>query len=224
MANYLNIIGEYFPSANAYVSGSGDPTVYGDIQWITTPIAQGTLDAYDGQEGVTLNSAIVVNEQTFSNRQVPIYDATDGQWKNKTTGKIFRHNTSPQTFGATIVTIFMDTDIRTDTALYSYAALPSGTTTVLEDGWYDISFDVSCKTTSNSRTTSEHSIYVNGTQVAGSVCFAYHRNSAAGEGTGSGGALIYLNANDDVQIRSRSLGGNLTTIVGGCRIRIEEAG
>jgi len=225
MANYLNIIGEYFPAAEAYISGAGDPTVYGDIQWVTAPIAQGTLDAYDGQEGDTLNSAIVVNEQSFANRQVPIYDDTAGQWKNRTSGKLFRHNTAPQTFGATIVTIFMDTNVRTDASLYTYAPLPLGEITVLEDGWYDITFDVTCDATGNSRQISEHAIFIDGTPVTGSYANGYHRSSAAGRGTASGNVLVQLTANNKIQIRSRSItGGNLTTIVGGCRIRIEATG
>ena len=225
MPNYLNIIGEYFPSADAFVTGGADPTVYANIQWVTTPIAQATLDTYDGQEGDTLNSAIVVNEQSFANRQTPIYDSATGQWKNETTGKIFRYNTSPQTFGTTVITIFTDTDIRTDSSLYSYTALPSGTTTVLEDGWYDISYDVTCDATGNSRHTSESSIYVNGSQIPGSLSYGYHRNLANGYDTASGSALLLLNANDNIQLRSRcSSGGNLTTVAGACRIRIEEVG
>lgn len=42
MPNYLEVISECFPDAEAYTAG--DPTVYGNIVWVTTPIAQATLD------------------------------------------------------------------------------------------------------------------------------------------------------------------------------------
>jgi len=45
MANYLEIIGTNYPEAGAIVRNGADPTVYSNIEWITTPIPQATLDA-----------------------------------------------------------------------------------------------------------------------------------------------------------------------------------
>lgn len=41
--NYLDVIGTYYTDAEAYCDA--DPTVYSDIQWITTPISQAELDS-----------------------------------------------------------------------------------------------------------------------------------------------------------------------------------
>lgn len=41
--NYIDILGEYFPGVEAYCSG--DPTVYANVVWVSTPIAQVDLDA-----------------------------------------------------------------------------------------------------------------------------------------------------------------------------------
>ena len=225
MANYLNIIGEYFPAADAYITGSDDPTVYGDIQWVTTPIAQGTLDAYDGEEGVTLDSGIVVNEQSFANRQTPIYDATSGQWKNETFGKLFRFNADAQTFGSTFATVFFDTNTRTDTTKYTYSGLPNGTVTLLEAGWYEVTYDITANSTGTSRQVSEHKITINGSDVLGSSANTYHRTAVAGKGTASGFALINVATNDVLRIQCKSVSGsNLTTVANACRIRIEAVG
>lgn len=42
MANYLDVLSQYYPTAEAYCAG--DPTNYNDIVWITAPIAKVTLD------------------------------------------------------------------------------------------------------------------------------------------------------------------------------------
>ena len=47
MTDYLRVIGDCFPNAQAYVNGNDDPTVYSNIQWLTTPISQATLDSAD---------------------------------------------------------------------------------------------------------------------------------------------------------------------------------
>jgi hypothetical protein len=47
MPNYVEIIGEAYPDAQVVVRGNKDPSVYADIEWITTPISQATLDAHE---------------------------------------------------------------------------------------------------------------------------------------------------------------------------------
>ena len=44
MPNYLEIIGNCFEGVQVQLTPGGDPTVYGDIIWISTQIAQATLD------------------------------------------------------------------------------------------------------------------------------------------------------------------------------------
>jgi hypothetical protein len=43
MPNYIEVIGCYYNDAEAWTAG--DPTVYGNIVWETTPISQAELDA-----------------------------------------------------------------------------------------------------------------------------------------------------------------------------------
>lgn len=46
MSDYLKILGECFPEAQAYVKGANkSPYNYADLTWMTTPIDQATLDA-----------------------------------------------------------------------------------------------------------------------------------------------------------------------------------
>jgi len=40
--NYMNLIGQYYPAAEAW--SSGNPTVYANINWITTPIPEAELN------------------------------------------------------------------------------------------------------------------------------------------------------------------------------------
>jgi len=47
MPNYIEIIGRCFDSVEASVVQGGDPTIYTDIVWSSTPIPQATLDAGD---------------------------------------------------------------------------------------------------------------------------------------------------------------------------------
>ena len=43
--NYLKVIGEFYPSAVVQLTGGPDPTVYSNLTWTTTAIAQATLDS-----------------------------------------------------------------------------------------------------------------------------------------------------------------------------------
>ncbi len=45
MPNYLEVIGGCFSGAEAYLPSGGDPTVYGDLVWVTAPVSQVDLDA-----------------------------------------------------------------------------------------------------------------------------------------------------------------------------------
>ena len=43
--NYINIVGDCFPNTQAYVPAGKDPFVYTDLVWVTTQVAQATLEA-----------------------------------------------------------------------------------------------------------------------------------------------------------------------------------
>lgn len=45
MPNYLEILSDCYPDAQAYVIGNDDPTVYTNLLWLSTQISQATLDA-----------------------------------------------------------------------------------------------------------------------------------------------------------------------------------
>ena len=66
MPNYLEVVANCFPDAEIVLRQGKDPTVYGDIEWITTPIDQATLDASDCVVSPTLyNANEVVFEDAF---------------------------------------------------------------------------------------------------------------------------------------------------------------
>ena len=76
MPNYLRLIGEHFPTTGAYVPTGGDPTIYGDIVWIDTPIAQATLDALStGEE--TLVTRIEAQIATLNTGDFLQWDGTN---------------------------------------------------------------------------------------------------------------------------------------------------
>ena len=54
MPNYIEIIGEFYPSAEVYLNmPGGDPTNYSDVIWITTTISQADLDAHAANVGTS---------------------------------------------------------------------------------------------------------------------------------------------------------------------------
>jgi hypothetical protein len=63
MPNYIKLIGDYYPTANAFVEGDLDPNVYDNISWVTTPIAKATLDALTEKEELQ----IFEEHDTFAN-------------------------------------------------------------------------------------------------------------------------------------------------------------
>ena len=92
--NYLKILGEFYPTAQAQVAGSSDPSVYSNITWTTTPIAQATLDGiankatwplielYGGQADDTPNP-VINNTASVIAAGTPVYsvgtDSTTGR-------------------------------------------------------------------------------------------------------------------------------------------------
>jgi len=55
MPDYLRIIGDCFPGVQAFVEGNADPTVYANIQWVSTPVSQAELDASPCGQGIPVD-------------------------------------------------------------------------------------------------------------------------------------------------------------------------
>lgn len=76
MPDYLLVLSECFPGAEAYTAG--DPTVYGDLIWETTPILQATLDASDcAINGPSITS---IPDPIIPNGGIP--DGSHVQWND----------------------------------------------------------------------------------------------------------------------------------------------
>lgn len=79
MPNYVDIIAEYFPNSEVDVAPGGDPTVYGDLVWISAPVLQATLDQYASHVGAVIVGSnrirLVVRNETGSTitKGTPVY-------------------------------------------------------------------------------------------------------------------------------------------------------
>lgn len=73
MANYIEVLGNCFPEAQAYIKGAKDPSVYENLTWITTPIPKATLDA----SPCAVNPLAPIDVNT-TNPDYPIYSAGGG--------------------------------------------------------------------------------------------------------------------------------------------------
>jgi hypothetical protein len=83
MPNYINIIGSCFPGAEAYVSHSGNPEVYTDINWVSASIPKNVLDnaaANNCQE--SQESLELINVSNPQPGQTVIYDSISGTFIN----------------------------------------------------------------------------------------------------------------------------------------------
>jgi hypothetical protein len=76
MADYIKIIGEFFPTAEVTLTSGGSPTVYNDIVWVTTPITQSVLDTYATQLETAIVSEVVANIVTPVTGQSLVFDGT----------------------------------------------------------------------------------------------------------------------------------------------------
>lgn len=189
MPNYIEVLGGCFPDARAYCAG--DPTVYGDVVWETTPIAQATLDASDCAAGAV---------------EEPI------------TIQFYHHNALlSQTF-STVTTVMLNTPVHVSEG-YTYAA-GEVTITAPGIHWYEVTYSVTAKSATGLRTSGRHELEINGVAVPGSKSRTYHRNTANGEDTGTANVLVQMEAGDVVRIRSTGTE-NITTVENGCRLRID---
>ena len=170
-----------------------------------------------------------VTETAVADGEVLQYSA--GQWVNVDPSTFAaavkshfsgHNNAITQTFNATPTTINFGTVIRSD-ADYSEAADVGGTAvTINTAGWYKIEYEVSTDGTTGTRSIMEAVVQVNGTALPGSTSYAYHRNTAAGEGTASGTIIANLAATDVVRVQGVVIAGNaVTTVAEGCRLNIQ---
>lgn len=139
------------------------------------------------------------------------------------TTHLSRHNGGvTQTFDVVPTTILFNTNVRTD-ADFSYAA---GVTTINTTAWYKITFDVSYDNNGNQQVESETWVEVNGTPVAGSYAYGYHRAVGTGLQTQSSTILLNLTATDTVEVVTQRFAGTntLSTIAESCRLNMTKLG
>lgn len=96
---------------------------------------------------------------------------------------------------------------------------------VLVDGWYKVSYDVSIRCSSSSRSQSRSWLMVDGEELDGSESYAYHRTTSQSYQTCSAKTIVWLFAGSKVGVRSvrQSGGSTLYTIPYASRLNIETA-
>ena len=96
---------------------------------------------------------------------------------------------------------------------------------ILVDGWYKVSYDVSIRCSSSSRSQSRTWLMVDGKELDGSEAYAYHRTTSQSYQTCSAKSVVWLLAGSKVGVRSvrQSGGSTLYTIPYASRLNIETA-
>lgn len=80
--NYLLALSQCHPDAEAYVPAGGDPTVYNDLIWITTPIPEATLLQCTGTSP-DVDAIIADIPQTVADGDTVVYNASTGNFEVK---------------------------------------------------------------------------------------------------------------------------------------------
>lgn len=134
----------------------------------------------------------------------------------------YRHNGSvTQTFTSSYSTILIGTDVKTDASTYTVS---NNEVTVLKAGWYKIEYDVSADAVTGMRSSMEHRLEKNGSEIDGSHAYSYHRTSSSGEDTAHAAVWELLAVNDVIRIRSKELIGGTRTKEEACRLTLEYYG
>lgn len=117
-----------------------------------------------------------------------------------------------------------DMERRKDTSHYRHD-IGSTDVEVLVSGWYKVSYDVSIRGSSSSRSMSRTWLMVDGEELDGSESWAYHRTTSQGSETSSMKTMVYLFAGSKVGVRCvrQSGGSTLYTIPYASRLNIETA-
>lgn len=179
-----------------------------------------------GSNATIENNSVVVgtaNTINFSS-EFEVTDAGSGQIDValSTNNRFFGFNTSvASSNNTTPVPIQINTEIRKD-SIFVHNANDS-IVTINKTGWFDIQADVSIGG-ANNRTSSESKLFINGSELAGSKAFGYHRNSGSNEDTMTIRYLLQVTSGDTIEIRFNRIGGNaqLSTLPNGTRLFITE--
>jgi hypothetical protein len=118
------------------------------------------------------------------------------------------YETGTTTLGASYLIVPMNTEESTQP---DFSQQSAGAQVALA-GRYKISYSVSSDSTDGDRATTQCALFINGTELVRSRSYAYHRNTASGEGTATKSIIISLAANDIVNVRALIYGDNVTTI------------
>lgn len=139
----------------------------------------------------------------------------------------YAYNTSTVVVTTSFTAIPVDTEVKKD-RIYSHDGVASPTEiTILEKGWYDVTFEGTADTGSGANnyyaiwraeTYTAAWVYVTGAQAA-----SYHKQSAGGYGSCSINFLYEFDAGEKLRFTALSdTATNVSTVVGSCRIKIRK--
>ena len=174
------------------------------------------------------NLSDVSSSMVPSDGQVLTYNSTSGLWEAQNSSgsapKVCcRHNgSSSQSLSSSFITINIGTDVTTDTSYYSVA---SNEITILQSGWYKVTYEVSFDSAGGMNGDKFQvltQLELNGIKIAGSYIYTSGTNNYSQ--TSSATIWINVSANDVLRIRSQELSGNAVTEPEGCRITVEYYG
>jgi hypothetical protein len=97
--------------------------------------------------------------------------------------------------------------------------------TIVDSGWYKVSFKVNAESQNSNRKTLESALYVNGTIVSATKCYGYARNTTDDLlSTVLPPVEILFSASDVLEVRSirRGSSGNADALQNECFIRLEK--
>jgi len=220
--------------ADNFKRGSGDPNGVvlgneGDV-FIRTDVGNGRI--YVNTDGTITGWEVTLLPSTLS---VPLSDVltagntSGGQSIDVNGGGVYNlngnrlntssyaFNTTTQTFTTTLTVLGFQAGFLSP--LTSFTA--PGVFTILEDGFYLLSWSVGLRVTFNQRTQAQSYVYLNGALFPGTVSEHYLRQ--AGHGASGGGTLTsFFDAGDEIDIRAvRVTGsGTVTTVAQATRINI----
>ena len=204
--NYVQINNTITGSGPEIRSAGTDTNI--DIQMV--PKGTGTVIVPAGYENNIVDQSLITKAY---------FDA------NAIKQHLSRHNGAvTQTFTTTLTTINFATSIRNDAA-FTHATVGGGSEiTINQTGWYEITYDVSLDApVGNARTTSQTELQLNGTLVAGTRSWGYHRTSGNAEDSMSATIKLNLTSGDVIRVQSVRVGGGdaLVTLANGCRLNIQ---
>ncbi len=207
------LIGQNTTPEALYASGTYDPAMELDTEWLRIPV--GTTAA---QPATPVNGMIRYDE---TRNKFEGYE--NGAWADLISfnppKQSFQasNGATTQTLTTTFVTAILGTDLRSD-AIYSNTL---GEVTVNQTGNFEVTYDITNDST-GARSTGENKLQVNGVDVPGSFAYTYNRNSPNGENTASATLLVSLTAGDVVRVQIREVAGTVVTVANACRLTIRE--